>query len=161
MNDLYSIEVNDIYHQPILLKRYKNRVMLIVNVASKCGFTPQYNALESLYKKYEEKGLSILAFPCNQFLSQEPLDEIEIQQFCSINFGVTFDLFEKIDVNGTNTHPLYQHLKQFPNGIFGPAIKWNFTKFLIDREGKIIQRYAPNVDPKDIEKDIKKLLLLP
>lgn len=155
---IYDIEVKDIDGKSLKLEKYKGRVMLIVNVASKCGYTGQYAGLEELHKKYASKGLSILGFPCNQFLSQEPGTEEEIKNFCTTNFGVEFDMFSKIDVNGENTHPLYVYLKQKSGGFLTDAIKWNFTKFLVDREGIVLKRYAPSTKPKDIEADIQKLL---
>ena len=126
--------------------------------ASKCGFTKQYSGLESLYKKYKDKGVEILAFPCNQFGSQEPGTSEDIKEFCSVNFGVSFQLFEKVDVNGDNAHPLYKYLTKAKGGIITDAIKWNFTKFLIDREGNVVDRFAPQTTPESIEKEIEKLL---
>ncbi|MFA6192812.1 MAG: glutathione peroxidase [Sulfurimonas sp.] len=156
---IYDIEVQNIDKQNVKLEKYKGRVMLIVNVASKCGYTVQYAGLQELHEKYDAKGLSVLGFPCNQFLSQEPGTEEEIKNFCMTSFGVTFDMFAKIDVNGENTHPLYGYLKESASGILGSElIKWNFTKFLVDREGKVVKRYAPSTAPKEIEKDIEKLL---
>lgn len=156
---IYDIEVKNIDKQTLKLKKYKDRVMLIVNVASKCGYTGQYAGLQELHEKYNEKGLSVLGFPCNQFLSQEPGTEEEIKNFCTTNFGVTFDMFSKIDVNGENTHPLYVYLKEQASGVLGSElIKWNFTKFLVDREGKVVARYAPSTTPQEIEGDIEKLL---
>lgn len=155
----YDIKVKTIDGEEIALEKYKGNVMLIVNVASKCGYTYQYEGLQKLHEKYSKKGLSILGFPCNQFLSQEPGTEEEIKNFCSLNYDVKFDVFSKIDVNGENTHPLYQYLKSQEPGILGTkTIKWNFTKFLIDREGNVINRYSPSTEPKDIEKDILKYL---
>lgn len=155
---IYEIEVKDIDGKTLKLEKYKGKVMLIVNVASKCGFTSQYAGLEELHEMYADKGLSILGFPCNQFLSQEPGTEEEIKNFCMSSFGVKFDMFSKIDVNGQNTHPLYVYLKEHSGGFFGDAIKWNFTKFLVDRDGEVVKRYAPSTKPKEIEDDIKKLL---
>jgi len=155
---IYNIEVKDIDGKVITLQKYENRVMLIVNVASKCGYTGQYAGLQELHEKYSDKGLSILGFPCNQFLSQEPGTEDEIKNFCMSSFGVEFDMFSKINVNGENTHPLYVHLKQNASGLLTDGIKWNFTKFLVDRNGKVIKRYAPSVTPKEIETDIQNLL---
>ena len=156
---IYDFKVKDIDGHELTLERYKGKVMLIVNVASKCGFTGQYAGLEELDKKYKVQGLSILGFPCNQFLGQEPGTEEEIKNFCSSSFGVTFDMFSKIDVNGANTDPLYKYLKSEAGGALGvDAIKWNFTKFLVDRNGKVIRRYAPSTTPAEIEKDIKDLL---
>jgi len=157
--NLYDIEVKDINGNIIQLEKYKNKVMLVVNVASKCGFTNQYEGLEKLHETYSDEGLSILGFPCNQFLSQEPGTEDEIKEFCSLNYGVKFDLFSKIDVNGSKEHPLYKYLKDNSSGILGTdIIKWNFTKFLIDRNGNVINRYSPSTTPQDIELDIKGLL---
>jgi len=155
---IYDFSVKDIDGHEVKLDKYKGRVMLIVNVASKCGFTGQYAGLQKLHEKYNSKGLSILGFPCNQFLSQEPGTEQEIKNFCTSSFGVSFDMFSKIDVNGQNSHPLYKYLKKKVGGFITDDIKWNFTKFLVDREGKVIERYAPSTTPEDIEKDIQKLL---
>lgn len=156
---IYDISVKTIDGENITLSKYKNQIMLIVNVASKCGYTYQYEGLQKLHESYASKGLSILGFPCNQFLSQEPGTEEEIKEFCSLNFKVKFDMFSKIDVNGENTHPLYQILKSSQPGILSTQIiKWNFTKFLVDRDGNVVKRYAPSVEPKTIEEDIKKLL---
>lgn len=143
----------------ISLEEYQDKVVLVVNTASKCGFTPQYDGLEKIYQKYKDKGLVILAFPCNQFGFQEPNNEEQIQEFCKVNFGVTFPIFTKIDVNGSGAHPLYGFLKESLPGLLGfELIKWNFTKFLIDRNGVPVKRYAPNTEPKDLETDIEKLL---
>ena len=156
---IYDFEVKRIDGETIKLDTYKNRVMLIVNVASKCGFTPQYEGLEKLHQKYSKDGLSILGFPCNQFLSQEPGSNKEIASFCKLTYGVEFDMFAKIDVNGDNTDPLYVYLKEKSPGFLGTeAIKWNFTKFLVDKKGKIYQRYSPSTKPEEIEKDIVYLL---
>jgi glutathione peroxidase len=156
---IYDIEVKNIDGKVHTLGKYKNKVLLIVNVASKCGFTNQYSGLETLHEKYDSKGLAVLGFPCNQFLSQEPGTEEEIKSFCSLTYGVKFDMFSKIDVNGENTHPLYVYLKENSSGFLGTdVIKWNFTKFLVDKNGKVIKRYAPSTKPKDIEKDILELL---
>lgn len=156
---LYDIEVKNIDGNIIKLEKYKNRVILVVNVASKCGFTNQYEGLEKLHEMYSNEGLSILGFPCNQFLSQEPGTEDEIKEFCTLNYGVKFDLFSKIDVNGSETHPLYKYLKDHSSGILGTdIIKWNFTKFLIDKNGKVVNRYSPSTTPQEIESDIKGLL---
>jgi glutathione peroxidase len=134
-------------------------VLLVVNTASKCGFTSQFTGLEVLYTELHEKGLDILGFPCNQFLQQDPGSDSEISEFCSLNYGVTFPMFSKIEVNGDNTHPLYTYLKTEAKGLLGSEkIKWNFTKFLVNREGEVIKRYAPNTEPKDIAADIKALL---
>ncbi len=136
----------------------KDKVVLIVNTASKCGFTPQYEGLEELYKQYNDKGLTILGFPCDQFAHQEPGSDEEIQQFCSINYGVTFPIMSKIDVNGKDASPLYKWLKEESKGLLGSTIKWNFTKFLISRDGKKVKRFAPTVIPHDLIKDIEEAL---
>ena len=129
------------------LADYRGKVLLIVNTASKCGFTPQYKGLEELYQKYRKQGLEILGFPCDQFGHQEPGSDKEIRSFCELNYGVTFPLFSKIEVNGKNQHPLYKHLKAEAGGIFGDDIKWNFTKFLVSREGKVLDRFASLTSP--------------
>tara|TARA_R110002110_G_scaffold415847_1_gene657762 strand:+ start:21731 stop:22216 length:486 start_codon:yes stop_codon:yes gene_type:complete len=141
------------------LQDYAGKVLLVVNTASKCGFTPQFEGLEELYENYKDKGVAILGFPCNQFGKQDPGSNDEIMEFCQLNYGVSFPMFAKIDVNGSGTDPLFQYLKKSAPGALGTQrIKWNFTKFLIDGEGKVVKRYAPTVKPKDIEKDIKALL---
>lgn len=140
-------------------EQFKNQVLLIVNTASKCGFTPQYNGLQDLFDKYKEKGFQVLGFPCDQFGHQEPGNDGEIEQFCSLNFNVNFPLFKKSDVNGENTSPLYEYLKTAAPGLLGSkSIKWNFTKFLINRKGEVVKRYAPNTKPESIAKDIESLL---
>lgn len=144
--------------QEIKMETYKGNVVLVVNTASKCGLTPQYKGLEELYKKYKDKGLVILGFPCNQFANQEPGSESSIADGCLMDYGVTFPMFSKIDVNGANAHPIYKFLKKELTGIFGGAIKWNFTKFLIDRNGKPVTRFSPYTKPADIEKYILKQL---
>ncbi len=142
------------------LEEYKGKVLLVVNVASRCGFTPQYKGLENLYRKFKDRGFEVLGFPCNQFGAQEPGNEEEIKSFCDLNFGVTFLLFSKIDVNGDNAHPLYKFLADSQPGILGTkAIKWNFTKFLIDRDGNPVKRFAPADKPESLEKDIEGLLI--
>jgi glutathione peroxidase len=158
MSQLYDINVKNSKMKDVSLKSYQGKPMLIVNTASKCGFTSQYEELQKLYDLYHEEGLEILAFPCDQFNNQEPGDNDEIQSFCQLNFGLTFPVFSKIEVNGKNAHPLYQYLKSEKGGIFGNNIKWNFTKFLVDKEGKVIKRYAPTVKPMRIEKNIKKVI---
>ncbi len=155
---LYDIEVKKANGESIKMSEYKGKVVLVVNTASKCGFTPQYDGLQKLYEKYESEGLVILGFPCNQFANQEPESAQVVASQCKINFGVTFPLMEKIDVNGDNEHELYTHLKKEKGGFLGRKIKWNFTKFLIDREGKVVKRYASNVKPENFEKDIVNLL---
>jgi len=141
------------------LREKVGKVLLVVNTASKCGFTPQYDGLEKLYQDYKDRGFEVLGFPCNQFGAQEPGNAEEIEQFCKINFGVTFPLMAKIDVNGDNASPLFDWMKSERKGLMGTtAIKWNFTKFLIDRDGKVVKRYAPTDKPEAIAKDIEKLL---
>lgn len=142
----------------INMSRYKGEVVLVVNTATKCGLAPQFEELEELHNKYGDKGLNILGFPCNQFANQESGSNDQIQNSCRLDFGVTFQLFEKIDVNGDSAHPLYQFLKKEAKGTLGNNIKWNFTKFLVDKEGNVIKRYAPTVKPLSIEKDILKLM---
>ena len=159
MASIYDISVNDIHGKPVKLARYKGKVLLIVNTASKCGFTPQYEGLEALHRNLNAKGLEVLGFPCNQFGAQEPGSEADIAQFCEMNYGVSFPMFAKVDVNGAHTSPLYKHLKTAKKGVLGSgSIKWNFTKFLVDREGNVVERYAPQVEPKALEADIGKLL---
>ncbi|SFU44691.1 glutathione peroxidase [Nitrosomonas eutropha] len=157
--DIYDYGVKTIDGQNKLLGDYKGKVLLIVNTASKCGFTPQYQSLEALYQRYKDQGLVVLAFPCNQFGHQEPGNEREIQAFCSSDYSISFPLFAKIEVNGTNTHPLYQYLKGEKPGVLGSkGIKWNFTKFLVDRTGKVVKRYAPVDKPESLIGDIEQLL---
>jgi glutathione peroxidase len=159
MNSVYDFKVKKSNGQESSLNEYQGKVLLVVNTASKCGLTPQYEALESLYKKYKDSGFVVLGFPCNQFGEQEPGTEKEIVEFCSLTYDITFPIFSKIDVNGDNTHPLYSFLKKSAPGLLGSeAIKWNFTKFLIDRQGKIVDRFAPTTKPEDIEENIKSLL---
>ncbi|WP_090571545.1 glutathione peroxidase [Nitrosomonas sp. Nm33] len=156
---IYSISVKKNDGNDIVLDKYRGKVLLIVNVASECGFTPQYKGLEALYRQYKEKGLEILGFPCNQFGGQEPGNDEEIKNFCSLNYDVTFPLFAKIEVNGESAHPLYQYLKTEQKGILGTeAIKWNFTKFLVDRNGEVVKRFAPQTTPAELEKEINSLL---
>ena len=141
------------------LADYKGKVTLIVNTASKCGFTPQYEGLEALYKQYRDQGLVILGFPCDQFGHQEPGDEEEIKNFCSLTYDVSFPMFSKIEVNGDNAHPLYKYLKDEKRGLLGTGgIKWNFTKFLVDKDGQVVKRYAPTDKPESLAKDIEALL---
>jgi glutathione peroxidase len=156
---IYDFTVSTIMSLPKSLAEYKGKVLLIVNTASKCGFTPQYAGLQELYKTYHDKGFEILGFPCNQFKGQEPGSNEEIQNFCQVNYGVTFPMFDKIDVNGDDAHPLYEYLKKAAPGALGlTAIKWNFTKFLVDAHGNVIKRFAPDVKPEDIAPDIEALL---
>ncbi|HET8551922.1 MAG TPA: glutathione peroxidase [Gammaproteobacteria bacterium] len=156
--DLRSIEVTTIDGRQETMATWDGKVLLIVNVASRCGFTPQYAGLESLYRRYRNDGLVVLGFPCNQFAHQEPGTEAEIQEFCSTNYDVTFPLFAKIDVNGPDTHPLYRYLKAKRSGLFGNRIKWNFTKFIVDRDGRVYKRFAPTVTPDRIAGDLADLL---
>ena len=159
MTTLYDFTVDDIEGHPVTLDRYKGKALLVVNTASKCGFTPQYKGLEALYRKYREQGLEVLGFPCNQFGAQEPGNEQEIATFCETNYDVTFPMFSKIDVNGAATAPLYRYLKHEKPGLLGTeAIKWNFTKFLVDRNGKAVARYAPTDTPESLEADVAKAL---
>jgi len=157
--NIYDIPVTSIDGTTGTLADYRGQVLLIVNVASKCGFTPQYAGLEALYRRYRNQGFTILGFPCDQFAHQEPGDETEIRNFCSLNYDVTFPLYAKIEVNGSDTHPLYALLKKARPGLFGSeAIKWNFTKFLINRSGAVLKRYAPTDTPEQIEPDLRTLL---
>jgi glutathione peroxidase len=159
VNSIYEINVETIDGDSTTLAPYRGKVILIVNVASKCGFTPQYEGLEKLYKTYEDRGFVILGFPCNQFGSQEPGTEADIKNFCRINYGVTFPMFSKIEVNGDGAHPLYKYLKVQQPGLLGTkAIKWNFTKFLVDREGNIVKRFAPSTRPEALKEAIESLL---
>lgn len=157
--DVYEFSVETIQGEIKSLADYSGKVLLIVNTASQCGFTPQYQGLQQLYEKYHDMGLEVLGFPCNQFGGQEPGTNQEIQQFCQINYQVTFPMFAKIEVNGSAAHPLYQYLKSGKTGILGSeCIKWNFTKFLVNRQGEVVQRYAPNVTPSDLAKNIEEEL---
>ena len=157
--NIYDFTVSTLMGLPKSMADYQGKVLLIVNVASKCGFTPQYAGLQTLYETYHDKGLEILGFPCNQFGKQEPGTNDEIQNFCQVNYGVTFPMFDKIDVNGDDAHPLYEYLKKAAPGALGPkAIKWNFTKFLVDAQGNVVKRFEPNVKPEDVTPDIEALL---
>ena len=156
---IYEFKATDIKGIEHALEEYRGKVVLIVNTASKCGFTPQFKGLEKLYEQYKDQGLVILGFPCNQFANQDPADDAQISEFCEMNYGVSFPMFGKIDVNGDNAHPLFEHLKTEAPGLAGSKkVKWNFTKFLVGRDGKVIKRYAPATSPESIEKDITKLL---
>jgi glutathione peroxidase len=156
---LYDITVNTIDGATLQLSDYRSQVLLVVNVASKCGFTSQYAGLEELYRRYREHGFAILGFPCDQFSHQEPGDEAEIKKFCTLTYDITFPLFAKIEVNGSNTHPLYAYLKKARPGFLGSeAIKWNFTKFLVGRSGEVLKRYASIDTPEKIEADLRQLL---
>jgi glutathione peroxidase len=159
INSVYDFTVKNIDGKDLSLSVYKGKVLLIVNVASECGYTKQYSGLQELYNKYKTKGLVILGFPCNQFGEQEPGNENEIKQFCSSKFGVNFPLFSKIDVNGVNSAPLYKFLKNEAKGVMGTEdIKWNFTKFLVDKNGKVVDRYASKTTPDDLTSKIEELL---
>ena len=157
--NLYEYTMTTIDGQTESLEKYRGQLLLIVNVASKCGFTSQYAGLEALYRRYRDKGFTILGFPCDQFAHQEPGSEAEIRNFCSLTYDVTFPLFAKIEVNGKGAHPLYEYLKKAQPGIFGSeAIKWNFTKFLVDRTGVVLKRYAPSITPEMIGEDLQELV---
>ena len=156
--NFYDLKAKDMQGQEIRLDRYQGKVIVVVNTASKCGLTPQFENLEKLYQTYQDKGLVILGFPCNQFGNQDPGSKEEILSFCQLNYGVTFPMFDKIDVNGENTHPVFAFLKQHTTSFAGKSIKWNFTKFLIDKNGTPIKRYAPQIDPLRMEQDIIRLL---
>lgn len=156
---IYGFSAPTLRGQDVSLKDYAGKVVLIVNTASKCGLTPQYKGLEKLYQAYKDKGLVILGFPCNQFGQQEPGSSAQISEFCELNYGVSFPMFDKIQVNGEGAHPLYQFLKDQKPGIFGSkGIKWNFTKFLVNRQGEVVQRFGPQTKPEAIESHIQKLL---
>ena len=153
---VYEFKAKGIDGKEVSLSDYAGKTLLIVNVASHCGFTPQYEGLEKIYEKYKDKGFFVLGFPCNQFGAQEPGSESEIKSFCELNFGVKFPLFSKIDVNGDKTHPLYEYLKKAQPGVLGSeAIKWNFTKFLVDKQGNPVKRYGSADKPENLEKDIE------
>ena len=154
----YQFAAISLQGKEINMDIYKGKVILVVNTASKCGLTPQYEGLENLYEKYKEKGLVILGFPCNQFGNQEPGTDKEISEGCLINYGVSFPMFSKIDVNGDTAHPIYKYLKNRLPGLFGTKIRWNFAKFLIDSNGIPVKRYSPTTKPEQLEKDIEKLL---
>jgi glutathione peroxidase len=159
MSDIHNFPVRTIEGRDTTLEPFRKQVLLIVNVASKCGFTPQYKGLEALYRKYRERGFAVLGFPCDQFGHQEPGDEAEIQKFCSLTYEVSFPLYAKIAVNGASAHPLYQYLKKAQTGLLGTeGIKWNFTKFLVDRDGQVVKRFAPTDTPASIDADIAALL---
>lgn len=179
---IYDFKVNNIYGEEVSLEEYKGKVLLIVNTASKCGFTPQYGDLQKLYDEYKDKGVEILGFPCNQFAEQEPGNNSEVQNFCQLNYGVNFPLFDKVNVRGKDAHPMFKYLSEntafkgfdlthpsgkilngflqesFPEFLIGNSIKWNFTKFLIDREGNIVERFEPTTEPMDIKPHIEALL---
>lgn len=154
----YDFSAKNMDGEEVRMEEYKGKVVVVVNTASKCGLTPQFKALEELYQEYNEQGVEILGFPCNQFANQDSGSNEEIQKFCLLNYGVTFTMFQKIDVNGKTAHPLYEYLKGEAKGLLSRNIKWNFTKFLIDSKGNVIKRYAPTVSPLKLKADIEKLL---
>ncbi|HEY4986654.1 MAG TPA: glutathione peroxidase [Bradyrhizobium sp.] len=158
MSGIYDFTAQSLVGDDVQLQRYEGQVLLIVNTASACGFTPQYRGLEALQREFGPRGFSVLGFPCNQFGGQEPGDARQIEQFCSSQYDVTFPLFAKIDVNGSKAHPLYTYLKSEKTGLLGSAIKWNFTKFLVDRSGRVAGRFAPTVTPDGLKKEIEALL---
>ncbi|MBO9129539.1 glutathione peroxidase [Bacillus sp. 165] len=155
----YHFKVKKIQGEEVSLEQYEGKALVIVNVASKCGFTPQYQSLQALYEEYKDRGLVILGFPCNQFMNQEPGTNEEISSFCQMNYGVTFPVFAKVDVNGSNAHPLFQYLcKEAPGLLGSKAVKWNFTKFLVDRNGNVVERFAPKTSPEDMRSAIESVL---
>lgn len=159
MTSIYDFKVSDTNNQSIEMSKYRGKIILIVNVASYCGLTPQYKGLENLYKKYNSEGFEILAFPCNQFGKQEPGTNEEILEFCETNYSVSFKIFNKVNVNGSDASPLFKYLKQSSKGILGTeSIKWNFTKFLVDRDGNVIKRYSPQTEPSEIEEELKDII---
>ena len=158
MAGIYDFTATSLAGEDVPLQRFEGQVLLIVNTASACGFTPQYRGLEALHHQFGPRGFSVLGFPCNQFGAQEPGNAGQIEQFCSSNYAITFPLFGKIDVNGTRAHPLYQYLKSARAGLLGPSIKWNFTKFLVDRSGKVVARHAPTTKPESLTREIEALL---
>ena len=159
MSELYNISVKDIDMNSVDLRTYEGKTLLIVNVASKCGFTPQYKDLQNLYEKYQEQGLEVLGFPCNQFGAQELDTNEEVKSFCDLNYNVSFRMFDKIDVNGSNASPLFKYLKHESPGIMGTeAVKWNFTKFLVNSDGKVVKRFAPKDGESEIEPELQKIL---
>jgi glutathione peroxidase len=158
MAGIYDFTAKSLAGEDVSLKQFEGQVMLIVNTASACGFTPQYRGLEALHRQLSPRGFSVLGFPCNQFGSQEPGDARQIEQFCVGNYAVTFPMFAKIDVNGGNAHPLFQYLKREKSGFLGASIKWNFTKFLVDRSGKVVARHAPTARPESLTREIEGLL---
>jgi glutathione peroxidase len=159
MTTAYDFTAKTLDGQEVSLDAYRGQALLIVNVASKCGFTPQYAGLEELYRKHKDAGFTVIGFPCNQFGGQEPGDAAEIGQFCSLTYEVSFPVMEKVDVNGADAHPLFAFLKHEKKGLLGSeAVKWNFTKFLVDRSGEVVKRFAPTVKPQELEADVEKLL---
>ncbi|MCC8958813.1 glutathione peroxidase [Bradyrhizobium sp. Pear77] len=158
MATVYDFTAKSLTGDEVPLQRFEGQVLLIVNTASACGFTPQYKGLQELHAGLSARGFAVLGFPCNQFGAQEPGDAKQIAAFCETNYAVTFPMFAKIDVNGSGAHPLYEHLKREKSGLLGPAIKWNFTKFLVDRSGKVVARHAPTARPEGLKKEIEALL---
>ena len=158
MASVYDFSAKSLKGDEVALSKYRGNVLLIVNTASQCGFTPQYAGLEALHEKFSSRGFAVLGFPCNQFGAQEPGDEREIEAFCTNNYRVTFPMFAKIEVNGGNAHPLFKHLKETKGGLLSEAIKWNFTKFLVDRKGDVVSRHAPQAKPESLEQPIKAIL---
>jgi len=158
MSDVYEFTAKSLAGDDVPLKQFEGQVLLIVNTASKCGFTPQYEGLEELYREFSPRGFAVLGFPCNQFGGQEPGNAKEIAEFCESRYDVSFPMFGKIDVNGAGAHPLYNYLKSKKTGLLGSSIKWNFTKFLVDRSGKVVARHAPTATPQGLKKDIEALL---
>lgn len=157
--EFYDFEAKKINGETVEMKNYTGKTIVIVNTASKCGLTPQYEGLEKMYEKYKGQGLVVLGFPCNQFANQESGSSDEIQEFCQVNYGVSFPMFEKIDVNGANAHPIFKYLKSnLSGGIFGSKVKWNFTKFVIDKEGNPVKRFGPTTKPEKMESYIQKIL---
>jgi glutathione peroxidase len=158
MAGIYDFTAKSLAGEDVPLKRFEGQVLLIVNTASACGFTPQYKGLEALQREFGPRGFAVLGFPCNQFGGQEPGDAARIEQFCASNYAISFPMFAKIDVNGGSAHPLYQYLKNEKSGLLGASIKWNFTKFLVDRSGKVVARHAPTTTPEGLKKEIEALL---
>jgi glutathione peroxidase len=158
MAGIYDFTATSLAGEDIALKRFEGQVLLIVNTASACGLTPQYSGLEALHKEFSPRGFSVLGFPCNQFGNQEPGDAAQIEKFCANTYAITFPMFAKTDVNGFRAHPLYQYLKNEKSGVLGASIKWNFTKFLVDRSGKVVARHAPTTAPEGLKKEIEALL---
>jgi glutathione peroxidase len=158
MAGIYDFTAASLAGEEVPLKQFEGKVLLIVNTASACGFTPQYKGLEALHRELAPRGFAVLGFPCNQFGSQEPGDSRQIEQFCSSQYDVTFPMFAKVDVNGGKAHPLYNYLRNEKSGLLGPSIKWNFTKFLVDRSGKVVARHAPTARPESLKQEIERLL---
>ncbi len=158
MSGVHDFTAKSLAGEDVPLRQFADKVLLIVNTASKCGFTPQYRGLEALHRELSPRGFAVLGFPCNQFGSQEPGDAEQIEQFCASQYDVSFPMFAKIDVNGASAHPLYKYLKSEKSGLLGSSIKWNFTKFLVDRAGKVVARFAPTATPEGLKQDIEALL---